>query len=72
MEKEEKRADQENDTEEQSTEAKSLLKKKLQYYSSEIQRDVGNLVKWLMIAVLVGVLPISLDVGFIWMRKTDM
>ena len=47
MEKEEKRADQENDTEEQSTEAKSLLKKKLQYYSSEIQRDVGNLVKWL-------------------------
>ena len=54
MEKEEKRADQENDTEEQSTEAKSLLKKKLQYYSSEIQRDVGNLVKWLMIAVLVG------------------
>ena len=31
MEKEEKRADQENDTEEQSTEAKSLLKKKLQY-----------------------------------------
>ena len=49
MEKEEKRADQENDTEEQSTEAKSLLKKKLQYYSSEIQRDVGNLVKWLMI-----------------------
>ena len=27
MEKEEKRADQENDTEEQSTEAKSLLKK---------------------------------------------
>ena len=51
MEKEEKRADQENDTEEQSTEAKSLLKKKLQYYSSEIQRDVGNLVKWLMIAV---------------------
>ena len=50
MEKEEKRADQENDTEEQSTEAKSLLKKKLQYYSSEIQRDVGNLVKWLMIA----------------------
>lgn len=53
MEKEEKRADQENDTEEQSTEAKSLLKK-LQYYSSEIQRDVGNLVKWLMIAVLVG------------------
>ena len=33
MEKEEKRADQENDTEEQSTEAKSLLKKKLQYYS---------------------------------------
>lgn len=40
MEKEEKRADQENDTEEQSTEAKSLLKKKLQYYSSEIQRDV--------------------------------
>ena len=54
MEKEEKRADQENDTEEQSTEAKSLLKKKLQYYSSEIQRDVGNLVKWLMLAVLVG------------------
>ena len=28
MEKEEKRADQENDTEEQSTEAKSLLEKK--------------------------------------------
>ena len=28
MEKEEKRADQENDTEEQSTEAKSLLKKR--------------------------------------------
>ena len=49
---EEKRADQENDTEEQSTEAKSLLKKKLQYYSSEIQRDVGNLVKWLMICLL--------------------
>lgn len=37
MEKEEKRADQENDTEEQSA-GKSLLKK-LQYYS-EIQRDV--------------------------------
>ena len=54
MEKEEKHADQENGTEEQSTEAKSLLKKKLQYYSGEIQRDVGNLVKWLMIAVLVG------------------
>ena len=42
MEKEEKRADQENDTEEQSTEAKSLLKKKLQYYSSEIRRDVAD------------------------------
>ena len=52
MEKEEKRADQENDTEEQSTEAKSLLKKKLQYYSSEIQRDVGNLVKWLSASLL--------------------
>ena len=54
MEKEEKRAVQENGTKEQSTEEKSPLKRKLQYYSGEIQRDVTNLVKWLMLAVLVG------------------
>ena len=54
MEKEEKRAVQENGTEERSTEEKSPLKGKLQYYSGEIQRDVTNLVKWLMLAVLVG------------------
>ena len=54
MEKEEKRAVQENGTKEQSTEEKSPLKRKLQYYSREIQRDVTNLVKWLMLAVLVG------------------
>ena len=59
MEKEEKLPPQENDGEEQSMrdikpEEASLLKKKLHYYSGEIQRDVGNLVKWLMIAVVVG------------------
>ena len=59
MEKEEKLPAQENTGEEQSTrdikpEETSLLKKKLHYYSGEIQRDVGNLVKWLMIAVVVG------------------
>ena len=70
MEKEEKRADQENDTEEQSTEAKSLLKKKLQYYSSEIQRDVGNLVKWLMIAVLVGCITGAASTLFSFVLKS--
>ena len=54
MEKEEKRAVQENGTKEQSTEEKSPLKRKLQYYSGEIQRDVTNLVKWLILAVVVG------------------
>jgi len=70
MEKEEKRADQENDTEEQSTEAKSLLKKKLQYYSSEIQRDVGNLVKWLMLAVLVGCITGAASTLFSFVLKS--
>ena len=70
MEKEEKRADQENDTEEQSTEAKNLLKKKLQYYSSEIQRDVGNLVKWLMIAVLVGCITGAASTLFSFVLKS--
>ena len=70
MEKEEKRADQENDTEEQSTEAKSLLKKKLQYYSGEIQRDVGNLVKWLMIAVLVGCITGAASTLFSFVLKS--
>ena len=70
MEKEEKRADQENGTEEQSTEAKSLLKKKLQYYSSEIQRDVGNLVKWLMIAVLVGCITGAASTLFSFVLKS--
>ena len=64
MKKEEKCAIQENGTKKQSTEEQSpkeyspveesTLKRKLQYYSGEIQRDVGNLVKWLMIAVVVG------------------
>ena len=64
MKKEEKCAIQENVTKKQSTEEQSpkeyspleesTLKRKLQYYSGEIQRDVGNLVKWLMIAVVVG------------------
>ena len=54
MEKEEKSAVQENSTKEQSMEEKSPLERKLRYYSGEIQRDVGNLVKWLMLAVLVG------------------
>ena len=67
---EEKRADQENDTEEQSTEAKSLLKKKLQYYSGEIQRDVGNLVKWLMIAVLVGCITGAASTLFSFVLKS--
>ena len=52
MEKEEKSVVQENSTKEQSMEAKRPLKRKLRYYSGEIQRDVGNLVKWLMLAVL--------------------
>ena len=54
MEKEEKSVVQENSTKEQSMEEKRPLKRKLRYYSGEIQRDVGNLVKWLMLAVLVG------------------
>ena len=54
MEKEEKSIVQENSTKEQSMEEKRPLKRKLRYYSGEIQRDVGNLVKWLMLAVLVG------------------
>ena len=54
MEKEEKSVVQENSTKEQSIEEKRPLKRKLRYYSGEIQRDVGNLVKWLMLAVLVG------------------
>ena len=70
MEKEEKHADQENGTEEQSTEAKSLLKKKLQYYSGEIQRDVGNLVKWLMIAVLVGCITGAASTLFSFVLKS--
>lgn len=64
MKKEEKCAIKENGTKKQSTEEQSpkeyspleesTLKRKLQYYSGEIQRDVGNLVKWLMIAVVIG------------------
>lgn len=54
MEKEEKCVVQENSTEEQSTGEKSVLKGKLRYYSGEIQRDVTNLVKWLILAVVVG------------------
>ena len=54
MEKEEQSVVQENSTKEQSMEEKRPLKRKLRYYSGEIQRDVGNLVKWLMLAVLVG------------------
>ena len=54
MEKEEKSVVQENSTKEQSMEEKRPLKRKLRYYGGEIQRDVGNLVKWLMLAVLVG------------------
>lgn len=54
MEKEEKCVVQENSTEEQSTGEKSVLKGKLRYYSGEIQRDVTNLVKWLILAVIVG------------------
>jgi glycosyltransferase involved in cell wall biosynthesis len=57
-------------SEEQSTEAKSLLKKKLQYYSSEIQRDVGNLVKWLMIAVLVGCITGAASTLFSFVLKS--
>ena len=54
MEKEEKCVVQENSTEEQSTGEKSVLIGKLRYYSGEIQRDVTNLVKWLILAVVVG------------------
>ena len=43
MEKEEKSVVQENSTKEQSMEEKRPLKRKLRYYSGEIQRDVGNL-----------------------------
>ena len=49
---------------------KSLLKKKLQYYSSEIQRDVGNLVKWLMIAVLVGCITGAASTLFSFVLKS--
>ena len=69
MKKEEKCAIQENGTKKQSTEEQSpkeyspveesTLKRKLQYYSGEIQRDVGNLVKWLMIAVVVGCIVVN-------------
>ena len=54
MEKEEKCVVQENSTEEQRPGEKSVLKGKLRYYSGEIQRDVTNLVKWLILAVVVG------------------
>ena len=35
-------------------EKEQKIKEKLIYYSREIKRDVGNLVKWLFLAVVVG------------------
>ena len=74
MEKKEKLSAQENDGEEQSTEdinpeETSLLKKKMLYYNGEIRRDVGNLVKWLMIAVVVGCITGAASTLFSFLLK---
>ncbi len=82
MKKEEKCAIQENGTKKQSTEEQSpkeyspveesTLKRKLQYYSGEIQRDVGNLVKWLMIAVVVGcIVGAASNAVFFCVKRSD-